>query len=492
MRKLFFRYLWILTFFAVSGCNENTIDPVFYGDIEGTVVFEATGLPVVGAEISTAPASTIILTDSLGQFTLNDLPTNEYTITAKLDGYKSVTSKVAVTKNNTTSTDLRLIADTSSPNPPVAASPLNGAQNVARETTLKWSVVKNNNDKLTYEVLLFESNTDTAILNLKDHPDTLVNVKDLKFNTAYFWQVNVKNSSGIITNGNLWQFKTLPFPDNRFLFTSLRDGNYEVYSSNESNSDLLRLTFSPKDQVYPRYSNNRSLIAYTENTDLEYHIYTMNNDGSGAHQVTTLPVAGFHNNGKGFCWSPDNGKFLYSHYDKLYTIDRNGANLTLIATAPAGRNYRSCDWTDAGNKIVVETVGVLPYDNEIHLIDLIIPKDTIIVNNKPGTVQSPFFSIDGKNVLYTYDVSEFESAAGRQLDSRVFIYNIKTGVSTDASKGKASGTNDLNPRYSPDGAKIIFENRNNDGSGTPSIWIYDISQDKRSKLFDNGGSPDWQ
>ena len=485
-------HVFTITCFLFSGCNENTIDPVFYGSIEGTVTFESTGLPAKDVEINTAPTTTVILTDIDGHFLINNIPTGEYNVSAKLDGYKTASSKIVVTRNNTTVTDIQITADASTPNPPAVVSPINGALNVGRSVALKWTVEEKNDDKLTYDVVLYESNQETPLIQLEDYADTLVNVNDLKFNTSYFWQVNVKNSADVVTNGELWNFKTLPFPDNRFVFSTQRDGNYEIYSTNESGTDLVRLTLSDKDQVYPQFSNNRSRIAYTENTDLDYHIYIMNKDGSAPSKVTTLPVAGYHNNGKGFCWSPDNGKILYTYYDKLYTVDTNGANLTLIATAPAGRNYRSVDWTGEGNKIVVETIGVLPYDNEIHLIDLNTSNDNIIIPNNPGTIQSPSFSIDGKSVLFTYDSAQFETASGRQLNSRILVYDIATGVSTDVSGRKVSGTNDLNPRYSPDGAKIIFENRSNDGSGVPSVWVYDISKDERKKLFDDAAMPDWQ
>jgi TolB protein len=473
-------------------CNENTVDPVFYGSLEGTVTFKSSGMPAPGVEITTVPATTSINTDDQGHFSLADIPTGEYSVVAKYEGYRNATVKVAVTRNNTTTANLVLEADASAPNTPQVSFPAQGAQNIARAVTLKWSIEEKNDDALTFDVVLFESNSATPLLDLKDKSDTLVNVTDLKFNTTYFWQVNAKNTAGTITHGPLWHFKTLPFPDNRYVFSSQRDGNYEIYSSDENGSSLARLTFSDKDQAYPRFSSDRSAIAYVENTNLEYHIYIMNRDGSAPIKVTTLPVAGNHNDGRGFCWSPDNGKLLYSHYDKLYTIDRNGSNLTLIATAPAGRNFRSCDWTAVGNRIVVETVGVLPYQTEIRLIDLVNATNDEIIGDEPGTLQSPSFSVDGNVILFTRDVSGFESADGRQLDSRPFSYNIATTTRTDLSKDKLAGTNDLHPRYSPDGAKIIFENRNNDGSGAPAVFFFDISKNQRSKLFDNAGMPDWR
>lgn len=476
-------------FFA---CNENTVDPVFYGSLQGTVTYKSSGLPASGVEITTTPVTTTVVTDAEGKFTLTDIPAAEYTVDAKFDGYKNATAKVLVTRDNTVTADLQLEADASAPASPVAATPAHGAENIERSITLRWSVDERNDDPIKFDVVLYESNQSTPLIDLEDYADTVINVTDLKFNTTYFWQVNAVNSAGSVTYGQLWTFRTRPFPDNRFLFSSQRDGNYEIYSSDDTGDNLVRLTFSDKDQVYPKFSSDRSSIAYAENTDLSYHIYIMDRDGSSPVKVTTLPIAGYHNDGRGFCWSPDNGKLLYSHYDKLYTIDRNGSNLTLIATATGGRNFRSCDWTASGNKIVVETVGVLPYQTEFRLIDLDDASNVEIIGDEPGMVQSPSFSIDGNSILFTHDVSAFESETGRQLDSRPFVYNITTTNRTDLSKDKIAGTNDLHPRYAPDGSKIIFENRSNDGTGVPAVYLFDIAKNQRVKLFDNAGMPDWR
>lgn len=484
--------LFIVPASILLACNEDTIDPVFFGSIEGTVTFESSGAPAPGVEITTTPVTSTVVTDDQGYFSLTNVPTGEYSVVAHLEGYKNASDKISVTKNNTTTSTLQLMPDASTPNSPFVVFPAAGAQNIDRSVTLQWSVIEKNDEELTFDVVLYESNQPTPFLKLQDHPDTVVQVENLKFNTAYYWQVTARNSAGVSTNAELWQFRTRPLPDNRFLFTSQRAGNYEIYSSDETASDLIQLTYSDKEQVYPRYSNDRALIAYAEYTDLAYHIFYMNRDGSAPVKVTTLHLAGYHSDGRSFCWSPDNGKFLYSHYDKLYTIDRNGTNLTLIATAPAGLNFRSVDWTSVGNKIVAEAVGTLPYDTEIHLIDPVSGTDDVIISNEAGTILSPSFSVDGNYILLTDDVSDFHSPEGRQLDAHLFLYNIATGARTDLSAGKESGTNDLNPRYSPDGASIIFENKRNDGSGTSSIYTYEIATKKRTLVFENAEMPDWQ
>ncbi|MEM9833176.1 MAG: hypothetical protein AAF944_21260 [Bacteroidota bacterium] len=57
---------------------------------------------------------------------------------------------------------------------------------------------------------------------------------------------------------------------------------------------------------------------------------------------------------------------------------------------------------------------------------------------------------------------------------------------------KPAGTNDLRPRYSPDGARIIFENAPNDDPNAASIWVMDLNGDNRQLLYQNATMPHWR
>ncbi len=217
----------------------------------------------------------------------------------------------------------------------------------------------------------------------------------------------------------------------------------------------------------------------------------MNADGSDLFQVTQVPIAGNHNSGIGFSWSPDGSSLLYSHYDKLYKIGSDGSNLTQIATAPATRHFRETNWSATGDKIVVLTIGNSFYNSEIYTMNSDGSEMAMIVDNKPGAMTSPSFSLDGKFVMYTQDASGYQDATSRQLDARIYLYDLDSLNSTDLSTHKPNGTNDLNPQFSSDGSKIIFENVNNN-SGSSSIWTMDINGDNRTKIVATGKMPDWK
>ena len=72
---------------------------------------EGTGLPIVGASVSTQPATTTVNTDGLGSYTISDVSPGSYTVTASASNYMDDSTSVAVTAGQTATADLMLQAD---------------------------------------------------------------------------------------------------------------------------------------------------------------------------------------------------------------------------------------------------------------------------------------------------------------------------------------------------------------------------------------------
>jgi TolB protein len=483
-----------LVMFVVS-CKEETVQPELYGTLTGVIYDAETNQPIEGASVTTAPATGAVLTDSLGRYTYPNILVSNYSVTAAKPNYVKTSVSVVVRENQTTTADIYLQRTPPGdlPGTPINPSPSDGAVDIPVNVTLAWSkALADSFFKVAFDVYFYDAFTQIPERIAKDITDTTVSVKGLKYNLTYFWQVVAKINDTLITNGNTWSFTTRNFPDNRFLFTTNRDGNYEIYTTDSTEYNTVRLTFNGSKDLWPRMSPNRVKIAFTSDASQGSHIYTMNRDGSGLYKVTNIPVAGFNNYGIGFSWSVDGGYFIYSHYDRLYRIDQFGANLTLIATAPAGRHFREVEYSPFGDKIVALTVGQNPFDNEIYIMNSDGSNMTLFVPNLPGVVESPSFSIDGLSIMYTWDVSGFQDPTGRQLDSRIFIQRIDGSDTTEVSFRKPAGTNDINPRFSPDGSKIICTNFVNDGVTPKEIWLIDLSAADRKRVSLNAEMPDWK
>ena len=489
----------LLAGMLTSGCEE-TVEPEIFGTITGQVLYAQSQEPVAGAGITTNPPTEALLTSEDGTFVINNAPVGNVTVTIKKPGYKTESRSIRVREGQTTQVFADLSTEEKGNLPPLAPRepvPATDSRDQPVNLTLKWAPASDpEGDSLRYDIILFEGDSTSGTLAAQNIFDTTYTLTNLRHNTAYYWQVVTKDSSDNTTLGPVWAFKTTPYPLNRILFARDIGANHEIFSTDTTDgSSTLRLTSLGSREWRPLLSPLRDRIAFTSNASVETHIYTMDPEGKDLAKITTLPVAGYHNNGLGYTWSPDGGEFLYSHYDMLYKVHRSGFNLRPVAQAPAGMHWREVDWTaQNGGRIVALAIGKSIYNTAIYLMNADGSDTVRLVDDLPGSLGGPVFSVDGKSVLYTRDVSEFESALldGRQLNSHIFLLNLETGSLTDLSGDKPDGTNDLMPRFSANGAKIIFVNSSNDGSGDPDVYIMDSNGSNRQLIEENGTTPSWR
>ncbi len=481
----------------VSACNENTVEPVLYGNLKG-VVFSPDGKTIItGASVTTNPPTSAIVTNDSGAFSITNIPTGNYIITASKNGYSKGTVSISVVNGETSQAIIFLNNSSSSYTPgiPKNPSPPNQSANQQVSLMLSWSLqspIYYSADSTLFDVYLYESGSTSDNKIASNITDTSISVLNLKYNTTYFWQVIAKGKDTNKTCSEIWNFTTQPLPNNSIVFTQQVNSNYQVLSMNSSGENSITLTTTNNRNWWPKLNRRYNKIAFTSDVEVEPQIYTINRDGTGLFKVTTISVAGYNNNGTGFCWSPDGFYLYYAHYDKLYRIGMDGSNLTLISTAPQNRNFRECDVSPVANKIAVHTVGSNIYESEIYLMNTDGTNNTLLVSSTGGKLEGPAFSIDGKKLLYCYDVSGFQNSTGRSLNSHIFSINIDNRDTVDLSFNKIGGTNDTFPSYSPDGSKIIFTNSPNDGSALPSIWVMSSEGINRTRLMINGTMPDWK
>lgn len=488
----------------LTACEDTLVEPAYFGSVAVTVLDARTNQILPNTAISTNPATGSYATDAQGKVLITDVPVGTVSIIARRAAYDQLVSSVTVTQDQTQSV-LLLLTRSSGAAPPSAASrptPATGSTGQPTSLTLGWHPVNaTTDDSLRYDVVLFESNNLNQRTLLTNAKDTTTTASGLLYNTTYYWQVTTRNLAGATTRGPIWSFQTASLPDNRYLYARTVSGNTDIYSSDAQGGSLLRLTSASTTETAPQLSPNRDLVAYASNASGQYQLYTMNRDGSNQRRITTLSAEGYNNAGVGYRWSPDGGQLLYAHYDQLYRINRDGTGLVLLATAPAGRHFRECDWTiQNGGHLLVQTMGANPYDSELYMFDLNGSNPVQLVGNLPGRVDSPSFSIDGTSFVYTHDVVGFNNAAGRQLDAHLFIQAINGSSLVDVTLGsgatgtgsKPAGTNDLMPRYSPTGFQLIFVNRDNDDIAAPEVWTCDLSGRNRTRLFTNAFLPDFK
>lgn len=479
-----------------TSCNEDKLDIHATGILDGTVMDFTSEENLGGVVLTTNPPTVSVASDSSGYFIFKTIEVGDYNLIARKNGFVSESVSVTVQKDKANTVVVLLERSSEYNDAPVFAdefSPMHQESDQNVDLSLSWSANDpNSEDSLIYEVVLYESNNDES-WTFEDIRESYIEVEGLKFNTVYYWQVTASDPY-ISVQSELLSFRTMPLPDNHILFTSLTaEGNYEIFSSDTSGTaTLVQLTRNFDDDWQPRLNPARNKVAYVAHDNLEPHIYTMGRDGSQQSKISRRPITGYQNPGTGLTWTADGERIIYGNYNRLSFIQHDGTLEGVITTAPANRHFRDIDCSPDGNLIVAQTVGVLADDSEIYLMNVDGSNPVVLVNNLAGIIEAPSFSIDSKKVLFTRDVSGYSSASKRQLDAHIFLIDINSMVITDLSTGKANGSNDTNPRFSPNGAQIIFENASNVLGSEKSLWTMNSDGSDRKKIFSNAEMPDWR
>jgi TolB protein len=478
-----------------QGCQEDKLDINATGILDGNVMDFTSEENLSGAILTTNPPTVSVASDSSGYFIFKTIDVGDYNLIAKKNGYISESVAVSVQSDKTTTVVVLMDRNSEYNDPPEFSgsfTPTNSQTNQPINITLSWTATDPNvEDSLSFDVELYESNYENAQL-FTEITDTFVTVENLSFNTVYYWQVTASDPYTSVQS-QLLSFRTMQLPDNDFMFTrKTLNEDYEIYSSDSLENYLVQLTINFSDDWQPRLSPLRDLVAYVAHDNLEPHIFTMKRDGTNQRRISRRPITGYNNPGRGLAWSPVGDRIIYANYDRLSFIQYDGTIEGVIAIAPADRHFRDLDWSPDGAKIVAQTVGVNTTDNEIYLMNTDGSNPTILVDNLQGIIEAPSFSIDSKEVIYTRDVSGYSNGTNRQLDAHIFVIDIASGIATDLSWDKPAGTNDTNPRFSPNGAYIIFESSSNVIGSEKSIWVMDRDGDNRTLLFSNAEMPDWR
>ena len=183
------------------------------------------------------------------------------------------------------------------------------------------------------------------------------------FSRGYVWPVYASydifraasdgSNARRLTTTNGYDAEATIGPDGRIVFTSVRDGDMEIYSMNGDGSDVRRLTNRPGPDGGPWYSPDGSKIVFRgrvisdqqEFADYQsllndelwrpttLEIFVMNRDGSNLRQVTKLGGANFAP-----AWHPDGRRIIFASNIKdpkrrdfdIFLINVDGAGLEQV------------------------------------------------------------------------------------------------------------------------------------------------------------------
>ncbi|MEN2487551.1 carboxypeptidase regulatory-like domain-containing protein [Flavobacterium sp. B11] len=480
---------------VLVSCSEEKIGESEFGTVTGKVVNSETFEPMENVKILSSPTTSTVFTDAEGKFTVTNVKVGEYSFQAQKEGFVAKFEAVSVTANNTSEVVFELsksIVNNKPPTVPVLVAPEDNSTNQPVNLELSWTVTDPDNDAMTYTVSL-RNDKNSEVVVFSDLKEKKLALTNLIYGAKYYWQVTVTDGVNTPLLSTISAFSTIAFPATRNLFVKTISGNNVIFAADDAGKQY-QLTSSDKNSWRPRRNNQAQKIAFIGTSGSQNDIYTMDFDGTNIKKVTnSVSIAGFKADYLGYSWNASGSEFIYPNFDKLYRIKSDGSGLTKIFQTPNGKFISECDWSADGSKIALKVNDINGYNVEIYVINLSGVIVTSILAGEPGAVSGLNFSVSGLKLVYTKDVSGFESQDYRQLDSKIFEYSFLLGNSYQLSTEKTAGTNDLDVRYSPNEAELIFLNTSNDGISVKNIVKCGIGvANSRTTLFTGASMPDWE
>ena len=271
--------------------------------------------------------------------------------------------------------------------------------------------------------------------------------------------------------------------ESRIIFSSNRDGDWDIYSMDVNGNNLLQLTDHPASDEYPACSPNGRRIAFTSDRGVTRDLYVMDSDGSN---VVRLTHDNFYESRAS--WSPEGAKITFSNFrivvgnSEIYAMDANGENEINLTNDKWDDVVPS--WSPDGSKIAFVSMRDGGFNTPQH----------IFVMNADGTERrnltadtplrrnwGPTWSPDGRKIAFS----------SQRLFEGDDIY-VMTAEGKELER-LTEGGNNWSPVYSPDGTKIAYVSGRR---GNSNIYIMDANGNNAVKLtktppgIDNR-SPSW-
>ncbi|WP_405205467.1 carboxypeptidase regulatory-like domain-containing protein [Aquimarina sp. LLG6339-5] len=496
MKKYIIKIITVFMVFAITSCSEDTIDLEGLGAVRGRVVAVGTNEPLENVKISTNPSSSTVFTDADGEYVIENIPSGDYSLSAQREGLLAQFEAISILADRELEIVFEMDVETAGNRAPDAAildSPADNSVDQPLEVTLVWTGSDPDDDILTYTITL-RNDENSEVEVFENITDTTYTLTNLSYKVKYFWQVSSNDGINDSVNSSSFAFETMSPPNNRIVYTKSIGDNGVIYSADEQGSTEIQLTSETKNSFRPRRHVGTGKIAFLQSVGSQTHLFTMNEDGSQVMQVTSqVSVAGFNLGEIDFSWTENGAKLLFPNQDKLYSINADGSGLVLVYQTSNGDLISEVDTNDNNNVIVLKTNNLDGYEVEIFTINRSGTVLDTILSGVSGAAGSINLSVDGTKLLYSRDISGFESGEYRQLDSHIFIYDFGDSSNLDISIEKPAGTNDLDGRFSPNEASVIFVNTSNDGISQKNIQTMSILEiANRADLITNASMADWE
>ena len=279
----------------------------------------------------------------------------------------------------------------------------------------------------------------------------------------------------------------------KILFTSTRDGNYEIYIMNPDGSEQVNLTQHRASDVGAVWSPTGEQILFTSDRQgtRVRDLYLMDADGSNVRRVFKKKIEAWRHYAT---WSPDGKQFAYDYTD--WTRLKFGLYLATFGeedAEPIGNGIFP-DWSPDGSEIACTL------ETRLTLLNVRTRKQTRILPKKAATWQrTPSWSAAGDKLAFVYNPHPMPPVVAPQAvwdawQDKQTIYIVNRDGTGLRQLVEEAGPQATSPELSSNGAEVIYTQEIN---RRLQIFKIDVNSGIRTQLthigniFQANSGGDW-
>jgi Tol biopolymer transport system component len=229
-------------------------------------------------------------------------------------------------------------------------------------------------------------------------------------------------------------------PAGRILFTSDRDGDFEIYTMAADGSDVTQLTLNTDKDSGGRFSPDGGAIAFVRN---DSEIWIMEADGSNQRFLIS---------GTSVAFSPDGSKLALAHDGNIFIYDLVTGSTSMLTQGdiyiPYSGENSSPDWSPDGQRIIYSHKfdGVYDHHQNIHLISASGPVNKMdLTYYEAAYAGQPRWSPDGSEIVFSLHADNQDE----------FLAIMEADGSNGKALAVASDGWFISPVWSPKGRDIL-------------------------------------
>lgn len=263
------------------------------------------------------------------------------------------------------------------------------------------------------------------------------------------------------------------------LFISNSDGDHEIYLVEKLGSKPIQLTHNSRDDSGASWSPDGTEIVYTSMQNGNADIYVMRKDGSNQKALTIHEGLDAHPQ-----WSPDGSQVVFvsnrNGVEDIYLITLKNGTLTRLSDSSSGAF--NPQFSPDGRFIVYQQRVVGTKGVNLVLVDMVKETTAKLTDGKKRIDIHVEWAPDSQSLIIASKQKKPIDLFHISIDGSM-VKQLTDSIATDAD-----------PKFSPDGEKILFLSQQADGV-RQELYTINVDGTGMRKVLDTTGleysNPNW-